>query len=967
MSSHFGVLSWKTTPDGARRLVIIEDSGGERRFDRRFLDPALAALGDDDLAGRSVEFDWTGGRAKRIRDKGAAATAAPGAVETRPAPTGSAPAAAPTPPSKQPPSGPRPGRPAPSQRATRQPPRHMAPARPSRHTAGGRQTNTAGIPRDTRHSPPEPLNAFINPYGFVPAPQRDERHPALGDVNDPADRHRLPGHDRLREDRWSGTIGVTLTVGTPLLLLDTPRVERDEETGHATYPVLERKVTTPDGRKERRPHLPPTAVKGMLRSAYEAVTDSRFGVFTGHDGRLGYRMAARDGLASIPARVIGDGDTAEIELLPGTTPAGHQGRHGSPMHAAWLPSYWTSADSKNVRGPDQTDFNIVMPDGSRPRHGQRVRARIQLVQHHRWDRRSDTHTPDFQLWWIRSLAEPGHEPAQAPLQTSKQPRGASWYEPIGREKVVDGWVCVTNRNIDRKHDERVFFFDTDDDLRETYPLDKRLRGIWRDIIHGYAAAHRPGELKSPDPKSPGAVVSSRHLVSWKDGEPEKLTDGDLIYVRLDARGEIDSLYPVTIARELFSVPPSALLHHSLRPAETISELSPADRVFGWVRTEDWAEDQAVPGGDDRADAWLGSVRIGPVVCDQTSDAPADKKNLPPSAGGPAVERFQGRGLPLAILGQPKPGQGRFYVGAERNGHPAPLPAGLPKGDWFVSAGRMLRGRKVYPHHAGLPDGYWKDPIKDRTQQLDGGRYQEYRRPRKSTVPEDNPRANPLNRDGTAFATLESGGVKDENRDDQNRSINGWVRPGTTFTFTVDIRNLTAVELGALLWLLDLGADPDADPGRFHRLGLGKPLGFGSVRLTVDPARTDLRTGGSWADFYRSLTPEEPLSDGFPAAARETVEEFRKAVAGGQQFEKVPHIRAFLAAATGDPSTPVHYPRVRPNGLRVDVPVPPDPRGRSFEWFVQNERQQGGRIQGDRGVSLPDLGAGPLPIHPEKDR
>ncbi len=941
MSSRFGTIVWKTTTDGARKIVINEDGAGERRFERRFLDETLTGLSDDDLAGRSVEFDWAGGRAKRIRDKGTAATAQTPSPDAAPA------AAQPTQTRERP--------------ASRQPPRHMAPARPAR------QATTAERQSDAPYRASDPLNAFINPYGFVPAPQRDPSHKTLGDVGDnPTDHERLPGHDRLRENRWSGTIGVTLTVATPLLLLDTAGVTPNNE-GHATYGVLERPVTTPDGRHERRPHLPPTAVKGMLRSAYEAVTNSRFGVFTGHDSRLGYRMAARDGLASIPARVVCDGGTAKIELLPGTTPAGHQGRHGSPMHAAWLPTYWTPKGSQHVRS-DQSDFNIVMPDGARPEHGAAVRARIQLVQHHRWDRRSATHTPDFQLWWVRSLAEPGQEPHQAPLRTSRQ-NGASWYEPIGPEKIVDGWVCITNRNIDRKHDERVFFYDADDDLRETFELNEGLQRIWHDIIHGYMNAHRPGELKTPDPKDPGKIVASRHLVApdgtKPDGvEPDELTDGDLLYVRLDARGEIDSLYPVTIARELFSAAPIDLLDPSLVPANTISELSPADRVFGWVRTEERAdeptENRAARDGGDPADAWRGSLRIGPVRCDQSWNS--------------AVERFEGRGLPLAILGQPKPGQGRFYLGAKAAGQPVPLRTGLPKAGWFDAAAQMLRGRKVYPHHAGLPDGYWKNPTADRTQKLDGGRYQEYRRPRKSLVPEDS-RANPLNREGTAFATQHSGGVNDENRDDQNRSVNGWVRPGTTFTFTVDVRNLADVELGALLWLLDLdtnGGDGDGDGkggngARFHRLGFGKPLGFGSVRLTVDPARTDLRTGASWAQYYRSLGPEKRPDDGYPAAARASVDAFTKAVSPGNQFETVPHIKAFLAAATGDASVPVHYPRVRPNGLRVDVPVPPDPRGRSFEWFVQNEQQQGGRVRDNRGVSLPDLGVGHLPIHPEKDR
>lgn len=37
----------------------------------------------------------------------------------------------------------------------------------------------------------------------------------------------------------------------------------------------------------------------------------------------------------------------------------------------------------------------------------------------------------------------------------------------------------------------------------------------------------------------------------------------------------------------------------------------------------------------------------------------------------------------------------------------------------------------------------------------------------------------------------------------SRSIQAWVKPEVKFKFTIDVVNLSSVELGALLWLLSL--------------------------------------------------------------------------------------------------------------------------------------------------------------------
>jgi len=48
-----------------------------------------------------------------------------------------------------------------------------------------------------------------------------------------------------------------------------------------------------------------------------------------------------------------------------------------------------------------------------------------------------------------------------------------------------------------------------------------------------------------------------------------------------------------------------------------------------------------------------------------------------------------------------------------------------------------------------------------------------------------------------------------------------------FYFDIEFHNLAPVELGALIYVLEL------EEGMHHRLGLAKPLGFGSVSVKID--------------------------------------------------------------------------------------------------------------------------------------
>lgn len=82
-----------------------------------------------------------------------------------------------------------------------------------------------------------------------------------------------------------------------------------------------------------------------------------------------------------------------------------------------------------------------------------------------------------------------------------------------------------------------------------------------------------------------------------------------------------------------------------------------------------------------------------------------------------------------------------------------------------------------------------------------------------------------------------------------------IRTGVKFRFLIRFENLTDIELGALSWLLQLGNRPHY---RF-KLGMGKPLGLGAVKITPTLQLTDRQAR------YKQLFTENdwhtaPLSD-----------------------------------------------------------------------------------------------------------
>ena len=162
---------------------------------------------------------------------------------------------------------------------------------------------------------------------------------------------------------------------------------------------------------------------------------------------------------------------------------------------------------------------------------------------------------------------------------------------------MSGYVFISNANIGNKHDERVFFVESQAAKIDAGPA-AAMAGRWKDLISDYQEIHRDEIEKKgrTGPPSMSNCVWSRHIGNGSSkhvNEDERVLDeGTLCYVQVeqvDRKWKATDIFPVNISRELFEKSPSELLTRTcLLPAESIQKLSPADRVFGWVHGD--AED-----------------------------------------------------------------------------------------------------------------------------------------------------------------------------------------------------------------------------------------------------------------------------------------------------------------------------------------------------------------------------------------
>jgi len=199
--------------------------------------------------------------------------------------------------------------------------------------------------------------------------------------------------------------------------------------------------------------------------------------------------------------------------------------------------------------------------------------------------------------------------------------------------------------------------------------------------------------------------------------------------------------------------------------------------------------------------------------------------------------------------------------------------------------------------------------------------------------------------------------REKNKDQKNRVQ--LIRSNVDFYFHIDFDNLNDTELSLLLYSLS------PTPEFHHKLGMGKPLGLGSVKLEVMglfPVNRMRRytLAGLRADRY---APASGLQNGMPARYKEETEAPRSETNQIETSRNMmlnsdlvpPNVRQILSLlgdyANAPAAADVSYPLTESQH---------SPESEHFKWFVSNERppRNGDPSQNlaplDRGKRLPKL-------------
>lgn len=166
------------------------------------------------------------------------------------------------------------------------------------------------------------MGTFHSAVNRIPVPRQSVRNLVAEGMlpKDIFGDHAAPGHDRLADEGWSGTIDLEMKVRTPLVFGNQYKEDAEgnrikESDATKRIPGSRNVIEVPmDG--SGRPFVSPTMVKGMVSRAYETLTASRFRVFGEHRDPLTYRVDPSQANQLFPARVCRDkADDLAVEIL----------------------------------------------------------------------------------------------------------------------------------------------------------------------------------------------------------------------------------------------------------------------------------------------------------------------------------------------------------------------------------------------------------------------------------------------------------------------------------------------------------------------------------------------------------------------------------------------------------------------------------------------------------------------------
>ena len=674
--------------------------------------------------------------------------------------------------------------------------------------------------------------------------------------------------DHLHADRLSGYFDLQLIARSPLLI--------GEQTTEEGIHYLQ--IQEVDG----KPFIAPTMIKGLLSTAYERITSSRFRIFDvkTHSAPLTYRTQPDQALSLVPVRctyapsIENTDEQYEFERLDG---GGH-----NDNKPAFIPIQDSPAldDSKTIEGKKHT-LGTFKPNKN---NGKKLATYFKTFDEVRFE------AYRIKKRWIVSKISKVNGPSELILGTYEQSDEIKsqdiktahtftgfLYITTPREQLMENTTNFGTKRGKRKWSEKIFIQRDQDSNSTNNTFNKKLvcsKSVidsYLTILHSYQAEqeiadsrHKHNEQNAKDKRN--AKHNRRKSNKRRDEQPRKsniFTSGEvkqetfavgrLAYALIDKSDSISELIPISVGRHAYSHSPLSIAERdNVCPAKNLNEASAADRLFGFVGDN-----------DDNGIALRGRIKVSPVSISENAIArpPKEKeyKILPP-------------------LLSPKPSSGRRFL-VSRKDFPNPTNNSKHTGKCskqsddtranLFNPSTSSLGEAAYPTHQ-LAIGKNLDTI-----------ITEYDRSRDTTKDSDSVRLR----------------------------VRSWLKTGSSLSCRITFEDLSPKELAFLLWPLipqNLSPVGSSEIG-YHKLGIGKPLGLGLVEVNIVDELVHFQELPDIAEGYSKLTTVL----GSESKSKKAPELLRDTKIG--DLTHLPSIRAFKRIAYGfDDRLPVRYTNLEEN-------------------------------------------------------
>jgi len=557
--------------------------------------------------------------------------------------------------------------------------------------------------------------------------------------------------DHLHSDKLSGYFDLRLTARSPLLI--------GEQTIEEGIHYLQ--VEELDG----KPYIAPTMIKGLLSATYERITSSRFRIFDTptHVKPLTYRTDPSQSLKLTPVRYIeesDDGQQLTFEILNG----GEQGNN----KLAHIPIWY---NENTLAGRYSLRDNAAKKLAENFTHGEKVRFSAYKIK---------------RRWIVSSISRIDDDYTIQIGKLRKKPKNKKTQDP----QEFIGYLYITTAkedlkenktNFEKKWAERIFIkcrYNNTHYKQKLVTCSPAVAEQYYTILRSYQEIQKSTDERNKTNDAP--LITTHNIFARMSPEKCTLTEGTLAYAVIDEDDKISELIPITVGRHAYSHSPLDIAERdNVRPAKNLDEASAADRLFGFVSSN-----------DDNGTALRGRIKVDPVSIFEISIARPSKeeeyKLLPP-------------------LLSPKPSSGRRFL-IYREDFPNPTNDSKHTGKHSdQSKNKHSRSTLFDPSNSSLGEAAYPTHRSCRKQSLE-------------TI---------INQ----YVT--SGGDLKLNESIQLH-VRSWIREGSILSCRVHFEDISPKELAFLLWpLIAENLAPEGCSGiGYHKLGIGKPLGFGLVEVEI---------------------------------------------------------------------------------------------------------------------------------------